>query len=114
MPSYNSIAGIAIQNGACLVAKRLPPGEMSHKWEFPGGKVEADESDQEALVREFEEEFSVTIKVGSAIGKTFFCHNGCRYELRAYEIFMEAKELVLRVHSHAEWQIGRASCRERV
>ncbi len=45
-----------------LLARRGPGQSGSGEWEFPGGKVEASETQQEALVREILEELSLTIE----------------------------------------------------
>ena len=42
-------------------------GDFKGKWEFPGGKVEKDETPQQALVREIKEELEATISVGDLI-----------------------------------------------
>ncbi|HON89466.1 MAG TPA: NUDIX domain-containing protein [Spirochaetia bacterium] len=101
--SYSSVAGIARKGNLILVALRLPPGEMSYTWEFPGGKVEAGEQDADALIREFDEEFGITITVAAFIGKSTFIHHEKQYELHAYEVQLQSENFQLRFHSHIKW-----------
>ena len=42
-------------------------GDNKGQWEFPGGKVEAGETPQQALVREIQEELAVTVQVGERL-----------------------------------------------
>ena len=51
-----------------LCARRSAPPRIAGKWEFPGGKVEAGETDAEAIVRECAEELGVVVEAGSQIG----------------------------------------------
>ncbi|MDR3147893.1 MAG: (deoxy)nucleoside triphosphate pyrophosphohydrolase [Treponema sp.] len=101
-----SVAGIARRGERLFIARRLPHGSLGNKWEFPGGKVEAGETEPEALVREFQEEFSLSIRVGGELARAVFTHKGVKRSLRAYLIDFEtadpAKNLVL--HEHVEWK----------
>ncbi|MCK9166740.1 MAG: (deoxy)nucleoside triphosphate pyrophosphohydrolase [Acholeplasmatales bacterium] len=46
-----------------FVVQRGPKGEVAFKWEFPGGKIEKNETHKEALKREIKEELNVDIEV---------------------------------------------------
>lgn len=52
-----------VRGGALLAARRTSPPEAAGRWELPGGKVEPDESPQDALVREVAEELGCTVVV---------------------------------------------------
>lgn len=58
------VVGAAIvRDGRVLAARRTRPSAAAGRWEFPGGKVEAGESPDHALVREVAEELGVTFAV---------------------------------------------------
>lgn len=50
-----------------LIAQRSAPPILAGLWEFPGGKVEAAESCEQALARELSEELGVRILVGAEV-----------------------------------------------
>ena len=58
------------------MGRRVPGGQMGERWEFPGGKVEKDELPEEAICREFDEEFSVPVSVGNKIAQAVFQYKG--------------------------------------
>lgn len=63
------IVGAAIlRGGRVLAAQRAAPAELAGGWEFPGGKVEAGESDETALLRECREELAVDIELDHRLG----------------------------------------------
>ena len=72
-----------------FIAKRMPIGRMGGKWEFPGGKLEADEDAETAIIREMQEEFSVNVSVGTKVGETTFFHFDDQVLLEAYEVSFE-------------------------
>ena len=57
-------------------------GEFKGQWEFPGGKIEAGESAQEALVREIMEELDTEIEVGAII-------HTIEYDYPTFHLFMD-------------------------
>lgn len=67
------VSGVAILSPTeVLMAKRSPELKRPRLWEFPGGKVEPGESDQEALVREWSEELGLNVKAGDKIAEASF------------------------------------------
>ncbi|MEE0877941.1 MAG: NUDIX domain-containing protein [Treponemataceae bacterium] len=101
-----SIAGIIVVDNLVFIGKRLPQGQMGNRWEFPGGKVEAGETHQEALLREFQEEFMIDIEVGECIAKADFKHNNDTVNLFAYEIKIKDIDNVswiLSEHTDVNW-----------
>ena len=59
------VAGLIRQDGRVLLTQRKPGSHLGLSWEFPGGKVEAGESDDEALRRVMMEELGITVSVGT-------------------------------------------------
>ena len=52
-----------------LICQRKPNQPMSLKWEFPGGKIEAGESSEDALARELNEELGITAVIGRRVAR---------------------------------------------
>ena len=57
------VGAIIVDNGKILCAQRGPEKSLANFWEFPGGKVEVDETPIEALKRELTEELLITVTV---------------------------------------------------
>ena len=65
LPHKNiGVAVITNNESQILIDRRRPEGLLGGMWEFPGGKVEAEESIQDCIAREIKEELGITIKVG--------------------------------------------------
>jgi 8-oxo-dGTP diphosphatase len=70
------VAAIIERDGRVLIGQRQP--EQSHplKWEFPGGKVEAGETPEQALARELQEELAIRNARGTEITRYEFAYPG--------------------------------------
>ncbi|PKW09815.1 8-oxo-dGTP diphosphatase [Streptomyces sp. 1222.5] len=53
------VGAALLDDGRLLAARRSAPAELAGRWELPGGKVEADERPEDALVRELREELGI-------------------------------------------------------
>lgn len=63
MHPVSVVAALLAREGKVFVQKRASAGALPDLWEFPGGKVEVDESHAEALRRECQEELGISICV---------------------------------------------------
>jgi len=64
MNHFDVAAGILCDSSGCvLIAERLGDGPFHGMWEFPGGKIGADETAPEALLRELAEELGIEVTV---------------------------------------------------
>ena len=63
MKEISVVGAILIKDGEILCAQRGKDKLLSHLWEFPGGKIEKNETPQEALAREIKEELKIEVEV---------------------------------------------------
>jgi 8-oxo-dGTP diphosphatase len=99
MEDRQIVVGVAvIRAGRVLAALRSGP---DGGWEFPGGKVEVGETDEEAAVRELREELALDIKLGASLGPGQPISE--RYLLRVYAAELVAGEPVLHEHGEIRW-----------
>jgi len=77
------VAAVIITAGRVLACERSAPPEVAGRWEFPGGKVEPGETDEQALARECAEELGVRVEVGARVGPDVPLAHG-RAVLRVY------------------------------
>lgn len=54
-----SVGIIRNTDGEIYITQRAADSHMAHKWEFPGGKIEAGETPEEAVIRELQEEVGI-------------------------------------------------------
>lgn len=64
------VAAVIVRDGAVLACRRAAHKDAAGRWEFPGGKVEAGETPEEALRRELREELGVAVQVGALLDRT--------------------------------------------
>lgn len=96
------IAAVIKKNNEIMIARRNY-GALKGYWEFPGGKVEAGETDEECIRREIKEEFLVEIELEKFLGiETFEIQNN-PYEMAFYQVKLLNDNIVLTVHSEIVW-----------
>ena len=96
-------AAIIERDGRYLLARRAPDQNLAGFWEFPGGKVEADETVEECLARELMEELNFETQV-----LDHFCSSEHHYDkgsinLIAYRVQILGGQMKLSVHDLVDW-----------
>lgn len=99
----NVVAGILVKDSKILCTRRKEGLHLSGYWEFAGGKIEQDESNEESLVRELSEELGIIVSVGAYVGQSTFDYNGKVVRLHAYLTKWLKGEITLTDHDDLCW-----------
>ena len=78
-------------------------GEFKGKWEFPGGKLEAGETSQQALIREIQEELDVKIEVGELIDTIEYDYPTFHLSMDCFLCVVVDGEIILKEAEAARW-----------
>lgn len=92
------------ENGDPIIfATQRGYGEFKDGWEFPGGKIEAGETPQEALIREIKEELETEIIVGELIDTIEYDYPSFHLSMDCFWAEIVSGDLVLTEHEAAKW-----------
>jgi 8-oxo-dGTP diphosphatase len=94
------VGAVIVKDGNVLCARRGTLGTLAGMWEFPGGKVEPDESPRDALFREIREELECEVGVGDEVATTD--HEYDFGIVRLTTFYCQLITGTLRVTEHAE------------
>lgn len=103
MKRINVTAAIIENNGKFLIAKRKKGKHLENKWEFPGGKIENDETPERCLQRELKEEFGIDAKILDFVTESIFSYENVKIRLLAYRASYLAGEFQLNAHDEFKW-----------
>lgn len=70
MPRIEVVAAVFYRDDKVLACRRAPGKSAAGKWEFPGGKIDEDETPEFALIREIREELGISISVDGLVDRT--------------------------------------------
>ena len=102
MRTINVVAAVIMKEGKVFATQR-GYGEFKDGWEFPGGKVEAGESPEEALRREIREELEVEVNVGDLIDTIEYDYPAFHLSMKCYACTIAGGSPHLLEHEAARW-----------
>lgn len=99
----NVVAAIIKNNNNEILIAQKNDGPYSGYWEFPGGKIEENETEEDALKREILEELNLEINVEDYICKIEYNYPTFHLSMRCYYATIKQGEISKNVHSDIRW-----------
>lgn len=103
MKTLDVVAAIIERDGKILLAQRPPHADQAGLWEFAGGKVEAGETQPQALIRELREELGIDARPARYIASHCREVSGRLIHLHAWHVPSFAGEPTRHYHSALAW-----------
>ena len=103
MKQIEVVAAIIRDEEGCVFATQRGYGEWKDWWEFPGGKMEAGETPEEALKREIREELSTEISVDEFLYTVDYDYPQFHHTMHCYLCSLVTEALHLNEHEAAKW-----------
>ena len=97
------IRSINAEGNPIIFATQRGYGDYKDGWEFPGGKIEADESPRQALKREIKEELDADIAVGEWIDTIEYYYPSFHLSMDCFWCELISDNLILKEHEAAKW-----------
>ena len=99
------VVAAVIQNkeGKILIAQRNLKKSQGGLWEFPGGKIEPNETKEEAIIREIKEEMDIDIEAKKFIDQKIFNYPDKDINLIAIECKQIKGDIKLNEHEYIKW-----------
>ena len=102
MKTIRVAAAIIIENGKVFATQR-GYGEFTDGWEFPGGKIEPDETPEAAIVREIREELDTEVEVVELLDTVEYDYPKFHLSMDCFICKIRSGDLVLKEHEAAKW-----------
>ena len=97
------VVAAVIRNGDRIFATQRGYGDWKDWWEFPGGKMEAGETPEEALAREIKEELSAEITVDKFLHTVEWDYPAFHLTLHCFLCSLRSEAVQLNEHEAARW-----------
>ena len=96
-------AAILIQSDKILITRRAKGKHLAGFWEFPGGKLESGETEEDCLAREIKEELDICIEVNAFFMDNTHPYSDKTVSLKAYFCSFISGDIVLKDHDKMAW-----------
>lgn len=103
MKHYHVVAAAIEKDGKIFCCQRGKEKECADKWEFPGGKIEVGETNEEALMREIKEELNAQIRVDEYVTTINHQYETFSITMDIYFCTLEKEEVKLIEHQDSVW-----------
>ena len=96
-------SGLIIQNNKVLIGLRSESDNGGGLWEFPGGKIEINESSEDAVIRELNEELGIVVRKPKKIMQYLHRFKNLIYDISFFEVISFKGSIKKIVHDELEW-----------
>ena len=96
-------SGLIIQNNKVLIGLRSKSDNGGGLWEFPGGKIEIDESSVDAVIRELNEELNIVVYKPKKIMQYLHRFKNLIYDISFFEVVLFKGSIKKIVHDELAW-----------
>ena len=96
-------SGLIIQNNKVLIGLRSESDNGGGLWEFPGGKIEIDESSEEAVIRELNEELDIVVHKPKKVMQYLHRFKNLIYDISFFEVISFKGSIKNKVHDELKW-----------
>jgi 8-oxo-dGTP diphosphatase len=99
----NVTCAIIVKNQRVLVTQRGEQMSLPLKWEFPGGKLMDNETEEQCILREIKEELNIEIEVKERLANSFFDYGTTLVNLIPFICSHQSGRIELTEHKDAKW-----------
>lgn len=101
-----TVAGIVENENGEILCTLRDKGKyeyVSYKWEFPGGKIEAGETNHQTLSRELQEELDIQVEIGNFFAQVEHDYPDFHLSMAIYDCKILSDHMKMNVHKALKW-----------